>query len=180
MRPLLCFSRARLCSGLLRLSLLGSYVTLRGGLVLLGLAFLLHRLIPSYGPDSFLGSALHVFRDAFGACLGSRLICHDRLPIVSPCSGAPAPPSGTARYPAIGGINAYLGSETQPPCRPGPVRERTFSGYLVRWPRTSSGLVMPLQASVGPALLAFAADAGSFAALGGEDVGVAGMGVAPA
>ena len=31
-----------------------------------------------------------------------------------------------------------------------------------------------------PALLAFAADAGSFAALGGQDVGVAGVGVAPA
>jgi hypothetical protein len=31
-----------------------------------------------------------------------------------------------------------------------------------------------------PALLAFAADAGAFAALGGQDVGVAGVGVAPA
>lgn len=31
-----------------------------------------------------------------------------------------------------------------------------------------------------PASLAFAADAGSFAALGGQDVGVAGVGVAPA
>ena len=31
-----------------------------------------------------------------------------------------------------------------------------------------------------PALLAFAADAGAFLALGGEDVGVAGVGIAPA
>src|SRR5690348_3689029 len=31
-----------------------------------------------------------------------------------------------------------------------------------------------------PALLAFAADAGPFVALGGQDVGVAGVGVAPA
>lgn len=33
---------------------------------------------------------------------------------------------------------------------------------------------------VGPASLAFAADAGALAALGGEDVGVAGAGVVPA
>ena len=38
--------------------------------------------------------------------------------------------------------------------------------------------VMPL--GVGPTLLAFAADSGAFAALRGEDVGVAGVGVAPA
>jgi hypothetical protein len=31
-----------------------------------------------------------------------------------------------------------------------------------------------------PALLAFAADAGAFAALGGQEAGVAGVGVAPA
>ncbi|MFZ0757112.1 MAG: hypothetical protein WAN00_25380, partial [Trebonia sp.] len=66
-RALLCFSRARCRSGLLCLSLLGSHVTLRGGLVLLGLAFLLHRLVPGYGTGRFLGSALHVFRDAFDA-----------------------------------------------------------------------------------------------------------------
>ena len=70
MRPLLCFSRARLRSGLLRLSLLGSHITLRGGLVLLGLAFLLHRLVPGYGPERLLGSAFHVFCDAFDTALG--------------------------------------------------------------------------------------------------------------
>src|SRR6478672_12940538 len=80
MRPLLCFSRARLRSGLLRLSLLGSHITLRGGLVLLSLAFLLHRLVPGYGPERLLGPALHVFRDAFDPCSRSRLIRHDRLP----------------------------------------------------------------------------------------------------
>jgi hypothetical protein len=69
MRPLLCLSRARLRSGLLRLSLLRSHITLRGGLVLLGLPFLLHRLIPGHGPDRLLGSSLHVFRDAFDASL---------------------------------------------------------------------------------------------------------------
>src|SRR4029077_16266792 len=54
MRPLLCFSRARLSSGLLRLSLLGSHITLRGGLVLLGDAFLFHRIVPSDGPSASL------------------------------------------------------------------------------------------------------------------------------
>ena len=37
-----------------------------------------------------------------------------------------------------------------------------------------------LDLGASPALLAFAADAGAFAALGGHDVGVAGVGVAPA
>ena len=105
MRPLLCFSRARLRSGLFRLSLLGSHITLRGGLVLLGLAFLLHRLVPGYGPDRLLGSALHVFRDAFDACVRSRLIRHDRLPSF-PMQCALVPPSGTGCYPAIWGTNA--------------------------------------------------------------------------
>jgi hypothetical protein len=39
---------------------------------------------------------------------------------------------------------------------------------------------MQLQVSGGPALLAFAADAGAFAALGGQHAGVAGVGITPA
>jgi hypothetical protein len=42
-----------------------------------------------------------------------------------------------------------------------------------------AGLIMLLWVLVVPALLAFAADAGALAALGGQDVGVAGVGVAP-
>ena len=85
-RPLLCFSRARLRPCLLRLGLLGSYVALRGGLVLLGLPFLLHRLVPGYGPERLLGPALHVFRDTFGACPlenasdSDRMICAAYVP----------------------------------------------------------------------------------------------------
>jgi hypothetical protein len=58
-------------SGFLRLGLLRGHVTLRGGLVLLGCAFLLQRLVPAYGPGRFLGQALHVFHDA---CLRSRFV----------------------------------------------------------------------------------------------------------
>jgi hypothetical protein len=47
---------------------------------LLCLAFLPQRLIPGYGPSRFLSSALHVFHDAFGACLRSRLVRHSGLP----------------------------------------------------------------------------------------------------
>jgi hypothetical protein len=65
-RALLCFGRACLRSGLLRLGFLGRHVTLRCGLVLLGLAFLLERLVLGYGPGRFLGSTLHVFYGAFG------------------------------------------------------------------------------------------------------------------
>src|ERR1022692_2982909 len=83
-RALLRFGCARFRPGLLRLSLLGSHVTQRGRLVLLGFAFLLQRLVPAHGPDRFLGSALHVFHDAFDACLRSRLIRQNRLP----CSSA--------------------------------------------------------------------------------------------
>jgi hypothetical protein len=114
MRPLLCFSRARLRSGLLRFSFLGSHLAFRGSLVLLSLAFLLHRLVPGYGPDRLLGSALHVFGDAFDACVGSRLIRHDRLLSFPPCSGALAPPQGTDCYPAIWGTNAAAGSRRAP------------------------------------------------------------------
>src|ERR1700729_1880796 len=79
-RALLCFGCARLHSGLLRLGLLRGHVTLRGGLVLLGLAFLLQRLVPAHGPGRFLGPALHVLHDAFDACLRSRFVRQDRLP----------------------------------------------------------------------------------------------------
>jgi hypothetical protein len=67
MRPLLCLSRARFGSCHFFLGLLGSHDTLRGGLILLGLALLLHRLVTGYGPDRFLGPALQVFRGPFGA-----------------------------------------------------------------------------------------------------------------
>jgi len=80
-RALLCFGRACLRSGLLSLGFLSSHVTLRGGLVLLGLAFLLERLVPGYGPGRFLDPALHVFHDAFGACLRSRFTRQNRLPL---------------------------------------------------------------------------------------------------
>ena len=93
MRPLLCFSRARLRSRLIRLGFPGSHITLGRGFVLLSLAFLLQRLITGYGPDRFLGSTLHVFHDAFDARLRSRLIGHDRLPSF-PYGGFLAPPSG--------------------------------------------------------------------------------------
>ena len=53
-RALLCFGGACLRSGLLGLGLLGRHVTLRGRLVLLGLAFLLQRLVPAYGPAASL------------------------------------------------------------------------------------------------------------------------------
>src|SRR6476660_2494783 len=106
MRPLLCFSRTRLRSGLLRLGFLGSHITLRGGLVLLGLAFLLHRLVPGYGPERLLGSALHVFRDTFDACLRSRLIRHDRLPSFRHVAVLLISPSGTGCCPAIWSTNA--------------------------------------------------------------------------
>src|ERR1700735_3965514 len=82
-RALLCFGRARLHSGLLRLGLLRGHVTLRGGLVLLGLAFLLQRLVPAYGPGRLLGPALPLFHDAFDACLRSRFVRQDRLPSLS-------------------------------------------------------------------------------------------------
>ena len=79
-RALLCFGCARLRPGFLRLGLLRGHVTLGGGLVLLGLAFLLQRLVPAYGPCRFLGPALHVFHDAFDACLRSRFVRQNRLP----------------------------------------------------------------------------------------------------
>ena len=80
-RALLCFGRACLRPGLLSLGFLGSHVTLRGSLVLLGLAFSLERLVPGYGPGRFLGSALHVFYDAFDFCLRSRLTRQNRRPL---------------------------------------------------------------------------------------------------
>ena len=111
MRPLLCFSRRCLGSGLLRLSFLGRYITLRGGLVLLGLAFLLHRFVSGYGPDRFLGPALHVFRDAFDARVRSRLIRHDRLPpscYTAVCSAACCPAIwGTNAARQIGAMSLY-------------------------------------------------------------------------
>ena len=82
-RALLCFGCARLRSGFLRLGLLRGHVTLCGGLVLLGLAFLLQRLVPAYGTGRFLGPALHVFHDAFDACLRSRFVRQNRLPSLS-------------------------------------------------------------------------------------------------
>ena len=42
-----------------------------------------------------------------------------------------------------------------------------------------AGLIMRLWPGASTALLAFAADAGAFAALRGQDVGMAGVGVAP-
>ena len=70
MRPLLCLGRCRLRSGLFRLGLLGGRITQRGGLVLLGLAFLRQRFVAAYGPGRFLSSTLHVFHDAFDPASG--------------------------------------------------------------------------------------------------------------
>ena len=54
MGPLFCFSRARRGPGLLRLSLLGSHVTLCGGLVLLGLALCFIDSFPVTAPAASL------------------------------------------------------------------------------------------------------------------------------
>src|SRR3984957_1238554 len=80
MRPLLCLGRCRLGSGPFGLGLLVGHITQRGGLVLLGLAFFRQRFVAAYGSDCFLGSTLHLFRDAFDPCLRSGLIRHGRLP----------------------------------------------------------------------------------------------------
>lgn len=81
-RALLCFGRVRLRPDLLRLGFLGSYVTLRGGLVLLGGTFLFQRLVPDNGSDRFLRSTLYVFHGAFDAGLRARLIRQRYLPLV--------------------------------------------------------------------------------------------------
>src|ERR1700730_9031230 len=105
MRPLLCLGRCRLGSGPFGLGLLVGHITQRGGLVLLGLAFFRQRFVAAYGPDCFLGSTLHLFRDAFDPpCLRSGLIRHGRLPLFP--SGASRPALGTARYPATLDTNA--------------------------------------------------------------------------
>jgi hypothetical protein len=50
----------------------------------------------------------------------------------------------------------------------------------MRWPRTCTGSVCSFRFRAAPALLAFAAEAGAFAALGGQHVGVAGVGITQA
>jgi len=107
-RALLCFGRACLRSRLLSLGFLGSHITLRGGLVLLGFAFLLERLVPGDGPGRFLGPTLHVFYDAFDACLRPRLTRQNRHPLSfhSFHLAGLSPDSGIVRYPVIRGANA--------------------------------------------------------------------------